>query len=151
MDINDNNDNWGDSRYSEMFWFFWLLVLIVLGMLTSCKTKYVTVPEYHTTTVTKHDTLIKRDSVYQRDSIFMWKDGDTIWKEKYTLLYKDRWKTKVVYRDSIRVDSINVPFPVERELTFWQKTWMKTGKILAIGLGLIIICSVIWLLARSRL
>lgn len=45
----------------------------------------------------------------------MWMQGDTIWKEKYSVLYKDRWRDKIVYRDSIKVDSVRVPMPVVTE------------------------------------
>ena len=134
----------------ERFWLWFLLGLIALGWLTSCKTKYVTVPEYHTVVVNKHDTMITRDSIYMKDSIYMWKQGDTIWKEKVSILYRDRWRDRIVYRDSVKVDSIRVPYPVERQATFWEKTWMKTGKILS-GIAIIFIVFLVYRLARSRI
>jgi hypothetical protein len=133
---------------------FWLLGVIILGMLTSCKTKYVSVPEYHNVYVEKHDTLVTRDSIYQKDSVYMWMQGDTIWKEKFSILYKDRWRDKIVYRDSIKVDSIRVPYPVEKKLSRLERLRMFGGDcgltiaVLAIVIAIIKIYK--WLRARSH-
>ena len=132
----------------------WLLGVIILGMLSSCKTKYVSVPEYHNVYVEKHDTLITRDSIYQKDSVYMWMQGDTIWKEKFSILYKDRWRDKIVYRDSIKVDSIRVPYPVEKKLSRMERLRMFGGDcgltiaVLAIIIAIIKIYK--WLRARSH-
>ena len=42
------------------------------------------------------------------DSVTLWKRGDTVYKEKYQIMYKDRWYDRyhtdtVIRRDSIRV------------------------------------------------
>lgn len=138
----------------DKFWMFWLLGVIILGMLTSCKTKYVSVPEYHNVYVEKHDTLVTRDSIYQKDSVYMWMQGDTIWKEKFSILYKDRWRDKIVYRDSIKVDSIRVPYPVEKKLSRMERLRMFGGDcgltiaVLAIIIAIIKIYK--WLRARSH-
>lgn len=138
----------------DKFWMFWLLGVIILGMLSSCKTKYVSVPEYHNVYVEKHDTLVTRDSIYQKDSVYMWMQGDTIWKEKFSILYKDRWRDKIVYRDSIKVDSIRVPYPVEKKLSRLERLRMFGGDcgltiaVLAIIIAIIKIYK--WLRARSH-
>lgn len=132
--------------------FFWLVLSgIVCFFLGSCKTKYVSVPEYHNVYVEKHDTLVTRDSIYQKDSVYMWMQGDTIFKEKYSVLYKDRWRDKIVYRDSIRVDSIRVPMPVvtERKMR-WQDKAAYIGLGIVISLVIIIVVIMVrWLRARS--
>jgi hypothetical protein len=112
--------------------FFWLVVSgLVCFFMGSCKTKYVSVPEYHEVIVNKHDTLITRDSIFQKDSVYMWMQGDTVWKEKYSVLYKDRWRDKIVYRDSIKVDSVRVPMPVviEKKLNFFEKAEIYIGRV----------------------
>jgi hypothetical protein len=112
--------------------FFWLVVSgIVCFFLGSCKTKYVSVPEYHNVYVEKHDTLVTRDSIYQKDSVYMWMQGDTIWKEKFSVLYKDRWRDKIVYRDSIKVDSVRVPYPVYvKNLNFFERIEIYAGRVI---------------------
>lgn len=123
----------------------WLAVAVaVCFLMGGCKTKYVTVPEYHEVIVNKHDTLITRDSIYQKDSVYMWMQGDTIWKEKYTVLYKDRWRDKIVYRDSIKTDSVRVAYPVVTNKVGWK------DKIAYIGIGLII-SFFIWIFCKIRL
>lgn len=137
----------------ERQWMLWLLGLIILGMLSSCKTKYVAVPEYHEVVVNKHDTLVQRDSVYERDSIYIIKSGDTVTTYHDRILYRDRWRDKVVYRDSIKVDSVRVPYPVPAQITKWQRGLMNFGYI-GLGIVLLLIVTVIikvskWLRARS--
>lgn len=137
----------------ERQWMLWLLGLIILGMLSSCKTKYVSVPEYHEVVVNKHDTLVQRDSVYERDSIYIIKSGDTVTTYHDRILYRDRWRDKVVYRDSIKVDSVRVPYPVPAQITKWQRGLMNFGYI-GLGIVLLLIVTVIikvskWLRARG--
>lgn len=132
----------------EKFWMFWLLALMICGMLASCKTKYVSVPEYHNVYVEKHDTLITRDSIYQKDSVYMWMQGDTIWKEKFSILYKDRWRDKIVYRDSIKVDSIRIPYPVEKKLSRIERIRMFGGDA---GLTLLLVTIIFGIIKIFRL
>lgn len=131
--------------------FFWLVLSgIVCFFLGSCKTKYVSVPEYHNVYVEKHDTLVTRDSIYQKDSVYMWMQGDTIRREKYSVLYKDRWRDKIVYRDSIRVDSIRVPMPVVTNVIKWRDKAAYIGLGIVISLVIIIVVIMVrWLRARS--
>lgn len=127
-----------------------ILFLLITFLLVGCKT-YIPVPEYHNVYVEKHDTLVTRDSIYQKDSVYMWMQGDTIWKEKFSVLYKDIWRDRIVYRDSIRVDSIRVPMPVvtERKMR-WQDKAAYIGLGFVISLVIIIVVFIVrWLRARS--
>ena len=134
---------------SEKIWFFLLLALIALGWLTSCRTQYVPVPEYHTVTVEKHDTLTRYDSTYQRDSVVTWMQGDTVWKEKYIIRYRDRIVGKTVYRGSVKVDSVRVPYPVERKLNIWERSVLAISKPF-IGLVLIALMAVLVWIYKKR-
>ena len=131
--------------------FLWLAAGLACALIGSCKTKYVAVPEYHEVIVNHHDTLNTRDSIFRRDSVWMYMKGDTVWKEKYSILYKDKWRERIVYRDSIKVDSISVPYPIVTEKKMrWQ------DKLAYVGIG-VIACLIIlgvfklvkWLHARS--
>lgn len=128
---------------NEKFWLFWLLALTLLGMLTSCKTKYVVVPEWHEVIVNKHDTLMTRDSIYERDSIYIIKSGDTVTTYRIKYVYMDRWRDRVVYRDSLRVDSVRVPYPVEKKLGLWDRTVLAVAKpiiaLVIVALALLLI------------
>ena len=100
-------------------------ILFVL-MLQGCRTKYVSVPEYHNVYVTKHDTLTKH-SVYQKEFVDRFVKGDTVFltKTKVDYRYKNIYKT--LYRDSIKTDSVRVPYPVEKKLSRWQGLKMEVG------------------------
>ena len=126
-----------------------ILFLLITFLLVGCKT-YIPVPEYHNVYVEKHDTLVTRDSIYQKDSVYMWMQGDTILKEKYSVLYKDRWRDKIVYRDSIRVDSVRVPLPVVTNVIKWRDKAAYIGLGIVISLVIIIVVVIVrWLRARS--
>lgn len=94
----------------------------------------------------KHDSIyiskVLHDSIYQRDSIYVDRKGDTvlIYKDRYLYKYKNLVDTMYV----IRIDSIQVPFLVERELSWWQSVKVQVGEI-AIGIiiGLIIIIALL--------
>lgn len=94
-----------------------LWVVLILLCLCSCRTKYVSVPEYHTEYITKTDSFTQRDSILVRDSVYMWMRGDTVFKEKYSVIYKDRYRNRYICDTVVKVDSVRVPYPVERQLT----------------------------------
>lgn len=120
-----------------------LMGLMGILMLVSCKTKYVVVPEWHEMIVNKHDTLMTRDSIYERDSIYIIKSGDTVTTYRIKYVYMDRWRDRVVYRDSLRVDSVRVPYPVEKKLGLWDRTVLAVAKpiiaLVIVALALLLI------------
>lgn len=101
-------------------------ILLLAVSLAGCKTQYVPVESVRT----EYRDRWRTDSVYARDSIFLAVRGDTVWMEKYITRYRDR-----VVRDSVlRVDSIPVPFEVEKRvyveksLSWWQSFLIWSGK-----------------------
>ena len=106
-----------------------LLVLIVLLCSGCTTTKYVPVETIKTDTV--YRSRIERDSVYLHDSVYVkeWRKGDTVFRDR------DRWHTKYVEREvhdtlyQSRVDSIAVPYPVEKELSWWAKKKIEFGEL----------------------
>ena len=143
-----NDDLHKDGCLPMLIWG--IIAALVCALIGSCKTKYVTVPEYHEVIVTHHDTLTTRDSIFQKDSVFMWMQGDTVWKEKFSILYKDRWRERIVYRDSVKVDSVRVPYPViTNKVSFMDKI-----KYSIIGVTIIFVISILirlvsWFRARG--
>ena len=130
--------------------FFWLVVSgLVCFFMGSCKTKYVSIPEYHEVIVNKHDTLVTRDSIYEKDSIYIVKNGDTVTAYRDRIYYRDRWRDKIVYRDSIKTDSVRVPMPVVTNKMRWQDKAAYIGLGLVISVFIIVVIFVVrWLLAR---
>lgn len=101
-----------------------LVAAVLVSAICSCRSvKYVPVE------TVRHDTLyinkVRRDSIVKYDSIHVREKGDTVWLEKYRYLFVDKWRTDTVYLS--RTDSVQVPYPVERELTRWQRFRMEVG------------------------
>ena len=85
--------------------------------------KYVPVETVKTDSV--YVNKVQRDSIRLQDSIFVFVKGDTVRIEKYKYLYRDR-----VVRDTVRLverDSVQVPVPVEKELSRWQRWKLDLG------------------------
>lgn len=131
-----------------------ILLLLSTVLVFSCKTKYVTVPEYHQVFVEKHDTLLHRDSIFEKDSVFVIQNGDTVTITRTKILYRDRWREKIVFRDSMRTDSIRVPYPVEKKMTLLDKVTYYAELFIIISIIVFIVFFIVWvkrrLLARSK-
>ncbi len=100
----------------------------------------------------KHDSIyiskILHDSIYQRDSIYVDRKGDTvlIYKDRYLYKYKNLIDTMYINR----IDSIQVPYPVEKQLTRWQSMKLELG---GWAFGIVIAFALIvagWLVYRIR-
>lgn len=112
----------------------------------SCRTQYIPVETVRTEYKTRDS--IRVDSVYQQDSVYVLVKGDTIYQYRYKYLYKYQYlnRTDTV----IKVDSVQVPYPVERKLTRWQSIKMELG---GWAFGIIIVFALIiagWLVYRLR-
>lgn len=121
-----------------------IILLVILSLLFSgCKSiQYVPVEKV----VTEYKTNTVHDSVYlevlKHDSVVIEKLGDTVYVNKWHTQYKDRWREIIQIDTLIKVDSIQVPYPVERKLTRWEKTKMDIGGI-AIGMCIAILLIII--------
>lgn len=137
-----------------IFAFMLAAAFIMLMMLQSCRTKYVSVPEYHNVYVNKHDTLTKHDSVYQKEFVDRYVKGDSVFLTKTQVDYRFRNIYKTLYRDSIKVDSLRVPYPVERKLNKWESLKMEVGGWAIGGLSAVVIALiayiVTWLVRRYK-
>ena len=111
----------------------WNIAIMVLAGLAlgSCKTKYVSVPEIHTEYITRVDTTFIMDSVYQRDSVYVERKGDTLYVNK--TLYRDRYHNiyKVKKDTVVKRDSVNVAYPVEKEMSRSERLFVAMGKFFA--------------------
>ena len=137
-----------------VFVFMLASAFLALMMLQGCRTKYVSVPEYHNVYVTKHDTLTKYDSIYQKEYVDRYVKGDTVFLTKTQTDYRFRNIYKTLYRDSIKIDSVRVPYPVERKLNKWESLKMEVGGwavgVLSVMLLAVIGYAVWWLVRKYR-
>lgn len=108
---------------------FIIVLLLLLWLLTSCKTKMIPYPVESVKTEYK-DKLIK-DSIHILDSVFLYSRNDTVFLNKYRYMYKDK-----LIKDTVNVtDTIRVPYPVEIEkevnrLNSFQSFQIWCGRIL---------------------
>lgn len=82
------------------------------------------------------------------DTRFVWVSGDTVvsWRDRV------KWRERVV-RDTVRVirtDTVREPYPVERELTRWERTKMDLGGVALGGLAVAVCIAVVWLIKKFR-
>lgn len=116
-----------------------LLCSLFLAVVSSCsRVQYVPVESVRTDSVKILQQI--RDSIYVHDSIFVKSQGDTVYINRYRYKYLDKVRIDTMY--VIHVDSVRVPYPVERKLNRWERAKQEVGGI-AIGvliasIGLII-------------
>lgn len=125
-----------------MKWFWYSLIGFCL-LMCSCRTKYVPIE------VIRLDSLyfskVLKDSVYIRDSVLV--KGDTVVKNKYVYVYRNLVDTFYVYRDK----EIEVPVPVERKLSWWEKMKMDFGGWVILIVALYVVYRMIrWLVLKHR-
>lgn len=73
----------------------------------------------------------------------MWMQGDTIYKEKFSVIYKDRWRDRYLCDTIIKTDSVRVPYPVEKKLSKWQQIKLDIGEWVMVALALALIALVV--------
>lgn len=114
-----------------------IITLIFLAtILYSCKSiQYVPVETVKRDTTYLSQTKI--DSIYHRDSIYVERKGDTVYLSKYKYLYKYIEKHDTLWRE--KVDTVRVAYPVEAQLTKWQKIKINIDEYLKTTVILIII------------
>ena len=106
-----------DNRVSL---FLLAFVLLLCGCTT---TKYVPIETIRTEKVRAHDSIYIE--TVRHDSVMITSKGDTV--DRWHTEYKDRWRDR--WRDSVRVDSVAVPYPVEKELTWWERQKVAYGEL----------------------
>lgn len=156
------NDNWYYNRRYDMksresmkgcfYSLIGILILMIVSLLmSSCKTVYVPVETVKTEyqTVTVHDSIFTE--LIKHDSIVIAQKGDTVFVSRWHTLYKDRWRDKLITDTIIKIDSIQVPYPVERQLTTWEKTKMDMGGIAMLVLVVVLFIMLLkWLVKIKK-
>lgn len=100
------------------------IILMVSLLLTGCKTI-----KYYPLETVRHDTVyiqsVKLDSILVKDSIHITEKSDTVTEFRLKYIYKYKDRTDTLYLS--RVDTVSVPYPVEKELTKWQSVKVDYG------------------------
>lgn len=121
------------------------LLVFILYMMASCRTEYIPIESV------RYDSVflekIQKDSIFVKDSVYIRQKGDTVFKDKFIVVYKER-----LLRDTmltVKTDSIPVPVPVEKKRTWWEQTKIDFATI-AIQLIVLVIFYLIikWIFKR---
>ncbi len=120
-----------------------LLALLMCVIMGSCRSiKYVPIE------TVKHDSIyinkVEKDSVLVKDSIYIKEKNDTILIEKWKTRYVSKYITDTLF--VTKVDSVQVPYPVEKPLTKWEQRYMTIGKVSVGVYAGLILAFVLWLI-----
>ena len=108
------------------------LSICLLLLLCSCQSvRYVPIERVSTEKVTEHDSIYLE--VLKHDSVYVTSRGDTVFVDRWHTEYRDRWRDR--WRDSVRVDSVRVPYPVEKELSWWERQKIAFGEYMILIAG----------------
>lgn len=119
---------------------------LVCLLLCACRTQKVLIPQTvpgsaHLDTVSY--ILVRKDSVYVYDSVRVREAHDTVWLERWHMRIRTIEKHDTLHRS--RVDTLRVPYVVEKSLTRWQQTKQAWG-----GWAMAIAFMLVWYLLRRR-
>lgn len=121
-----------------------VICLLWLCLLNSCKTcECLPSVEYRDSIVTRyhHDTI----QTYEKDSIFIHARGDTVWRERWSI----RWRDKIVERhDTIYQDRQTETVRVEKVVPAYYKGVSLAFRMLVV---LIAVATTIRILIRVYL
>ena len=158
------------TRKNILFDLIWYIMvtgfsLLLAYFITSCAPRYITVPEYHYESHHTADTIIQKDSVTKENNTIIreadstllaelgirLRDGErailVLRREVERLMNQQR---EVVHDTVVKTDSINVPYPVEKQLTRWESLKMEAGGyFLALLIVVIIVFVVILIWKRG--
>ena len=127
-----------------------ILGLLSVVLLVGCTTtRYVPVPSVSVDSVYVDRWL--RDSVYLKDSVFVnqWTQGDTVFVDKVVTRYKYKDRLRHDTVAVVRVDSVRVPYPVEKDLGWWEKTRLYSFPVL-VAMVAVLAFIVVWLVKKLR-
>ena len=148
---------------------FLAMAFLTLMLLQGCRTKYVSVPEYHKEYINRTDSFFHTDTIKEKewmtikevDSAQLAELGIQLRNIKNAYLIernknKERNNTTLKAKADtiIKTDSIRVPYPVERKLNKWESLKIEVGGwaigVLSVVVIIAIVFVVVWLRKKFR-
>lgn len=124
----------------------WIFIIAVLCLFSCRSVKYV--PVETVKTEKEYIDRLRRDSMYVHDSIFIFMKGDTLFRDRWHTVYKDRY-----FRDTVffgQRDSIQMPFPVEKPLSKWQNVKLQAGGFALSAIVIFVLVVVVRMVRKLR-
>ena len=157
-----------DDHY-KLLGIYLIAVLVLLLWLCSCTTtQYVPVETVRTEHTNRTDTIIQKDTVEKEKTVTIM-EADSALLAKYGILLRENRNTQAAYliiqkelerekskRQEVHTDTIvkteivQVPVPVERELSRWEHFCLDYGKVMAGGSVVCVILIMVYLVRRIR-
>ena len=122
-------DNKIRDQKIRIVWTVILLAILVVFLLTGCKTKTLLVPVEKVKI--EYKDRLRVDSIYNRDTVQIYGRNDTIFKD--VIRWRERFRTDTLR--IVKTDSIPYPVEVVREvnvLTKWQRWRLNALNVLAL-------------------
>lgn len=120
----------------RLVWTVILVAVLVVFLLTGCKTKTILVPVDRVKI--EYKERLRVDSVYNRDTLHLFTRGDTVYLQ--SIKWRERFRTDTLR--IVKTDSIPYPVEVVREvnvLTKWQRWRLNALNIVSISIALFIV------------
>lgn len=124
----------------------WIFIIAVLCLFSCRSVKYV--PVETVKTEKEYIDRLRRDSMYVHDSIFIFMKGDTLFRDRWHTVYKDKY-----FRDTVffgQRDSIQMPFPVEKPLSKWQNVKLQAGGFALSAIVIFVLVVVVRMVRKLR-
>ena len=122
------------------------VMLLFLLLLCGCRTEYVPIESvrYDSVMIEK----LMRDSVFVRDSVYLKEKGDSVYKYKDRFVYVYKNRVDTFFAEKIR--EIEVPVPVERKLTWWERVKLNYAEwVIAVLVAIALVYALRQWLARK--
>lgn len=152
------------------------VLLAILGLCSCRSIQYLPVETVKTERVEVHDTVTVSDSTAHNDSTathtkmllqkvdsaylallgiinapkeawLLQTESNTIHKTSESSSHKESEKQQ---SDSVRTKYVQVPFPVERELSKWEEFCLDYGKVTTGGTVVLAVLGIVWLVRMIR-
>ena len=123
------------------------LFVFIIYMLASCRTEYIPIESVRYDSI--YFAKMQKDSIYIQDSIYIKEKGDTVFVDKFKYIYK-----YVNIQDTCfieKTDSILIPYPIERKLTWWERKTQNLGDWIVELIIIFILYRLLgWLIKKTR-
>ena len=128
-----------------------LIAIIIAMVCVGCKSvEYVEVETIRLDTLHHYefqlDSIVRIDSIYEREYI----KGDTVFKEKESYSYRNTHKAKADTIRETKVEYVEKPIEVEKELTAWQKFKINAGEWMLGGIVTLLVVFAFLRVAKWR-
>ena len=123
------------------------MLVFIIFMLASCRTEYIPIESVRYDSV--YFAKLQKENIYIQDSIYIKEKGDTVFVDKFKYIYK-----YVNIQDTCfieKTDSILIPYPIERKLTWWERKTQNLGDWIVELIIIFILYRLLgWLIKKTR-